>query len=121
MMGDRYEVTPQWLEAALSPVRFDAVGGSVSPSARLGYFGWCVYLSEYAQLAPPLIDGPTSQPGSLPGGNTVYRSAALDPERLSACSTEILFHSGLLSTGASAARLSALEVILAARVSARTI
>jgi hypothetical protein len=113
VVGDRYEVTPQWLEAALSASLFDAVGGSVSPSARLGYFGWCVYLSEYVQLAPPLGDGPISDPRGLPGGNTVYRSGAVDPARLAACGTELLFHAGLLASGARAARLSALEVVLA--------
>ncbi len=113
ILGDRYEVTPQWLAAALSPPQYDAVGGSVSPSPRLGYFGWCVYLSEYAQLTPPLGDGATLDPRGLPGGNTVYRAAAIAPGRLAACATELPFHAGLLAAGASAGRLSALEVVLA--------
>lgn len=113
ILGDRYEVTPQWLQAAMHPAPFDAVGGCVSPSAGLGYFGWCVYLSEYAQLAPPLSEGATSDPRGLPGGNTVYRAAALDPDVLAACATELLFHARLLAAGVSAGRMSALEVVLA--------
>ena len=104
ILGDRYEVTPQWLRSALKPAQFDATGGCVSPSPRFGYFGWCVYLSEYARLAPL----------GLPGGNTVYRAAALDADRLAACATELTFHAALLAAGASAGRQSALEVVLAA-------
>jgi hypothetical protein len=114
ILGDRYEVTPQWLAAALSPPEFDAVGGSISPRPRLGYFGWCVFLLEYAQLTPPLDDGATLDPRGLPGGNTVYRAAAIAPGRLAACATELPFHAGLLAAGASAGRSSALEVVFAA-------
>ena len=113
VLGDRYEVTAQWMEAALRPTEFDALGGCVSPRPGLSYFGWCVYLAEYAQLAPPLTDGPTMDPRGLPGGNTVYRRAAVNPERLAECATELLFHAKLIADGASAGRATALEVVFA--------
>jgi len=113
ILGDRYQVTPGWLEVATSPARFDAAGGCVSPSPRLGYFGWCVYLSEYAQLSPPISAGGTFDPRVLPGGNTVYRAAVLDADQLAACATELPFHAAFLASGHSAGQVGELEVVLA--------
>lgn len=110
VLGDRYQVTSQWLGAALQPYPFDVAGGPVSPSPSLSYFGWCVYLSEYFRLAPPLPGGPSADPSALPGGNTIYRAAAVDAGTLGACATELLFHRRLLQSGASAALISSLEV-----------
>jgi hypothetical protein len=114
LLSDTYEVTPQWLRAALQAGRYDILGGVVSPSPRLTYFGWCVYLSEYFRLAPPLPDGELRDPLALPGGNAVYRREVADPGRLAACQTEIPFHRQLLDAGASAGRDCALEVLYSA-------
>ncbi|MBI5085889.1 MAG: hypothetical protein HZB13_14975 [Acidobacteria bacterium] len=110
VLGDRYLPTPQWFAAAIAPSRFDILAGPVGPSPALSYFGWCVYLSEYFRLAPPLPGGPAADPSALPGGNAVYRTAAVDAPGLAACATELLFHRRLLESGATAALVPALEV-----------
>jgi len=110
VLGDRYLPTPQWFVAALEPRAADIAAGPVGPSAALSYFGWCVYLSEYFRLAPPLPGGPSADPTALPGGNSIYRAAAVDSRDMAACATELLFHRRLLLSGATAALVPALEV-----------
>ncbi len=111
VLGERYGVTGEWLRAAAGS-EWDAASGAVGPGA-LSYWGWVVYLSEYARLAPPVQDGAVEDFRLLAGGNAVYRAEAIDAEGLGACLTELEFHAGLKARGATAGRLAGLEVLYA--------
>lgn len=98
-LGDRYRVSPAWSKVALEHGEFDATGGAVAPPPDLSFLGWCVYLTEYAHVSPPLEKGATTDPKALPGGNVVYRAEVLERIDLAQCNTELEFHEKLLAAG----------------------
>jgi len=97
--GDRYEVTPRWVKALFERSAFDVTGGCVAPAASLNYWGWCVYLSEYAHIAPPVREGTTQQPKLVPGGNAIYNSSVVRRYATTVPRTDLAFHSSLLESG----------------------
>jgi hypothetical protein len=62
--------------------------------------GWCVYLTEYAHVSPPIEKGAASDAKALPGGNVVYRAEVFERAGLAVCNTELEFHTKLLAGGA---------------------
>ena len=113
VIGDRYEVTPGWFRALFGEPLFDMTGGCVAPSPSLNYWGWCVYLSEYAHVAPPVVDGTIADPKSLMGGNVVYSSLLVRRVEPAPDDTDLSFHGRLLQENASAGILGALELLYA--------
>lgn len=109
VVGDRYQVTPEWAAALRSAAGFDITGGPVAPGA-LNYWGWCVYLCEYLHLAPPVETGPTHQPKSVAGGNVIYRTSALEKLQAMNGESDLAFHSRLMEAGLQAGIQRDLEV-----------
>jgi glycosyltransferase involved in cell wall biosynthesis len=99
-LGDRYRVSPGWIEAARKDREFDATGGAVAPSPTLSFLGWCVYLAEYAHVSPPIEKGATIDAKALPGGNVVYRAELFERADLARRNNELEFHAKLLAAGA---------------------
>ena len=111
VLGDRYEVTAPWLNAIFEASEFDITGGCVAPAPSLNYWGWCVYLSEYAHIAPPVETGRTNEAKRIPGGNVFYKPSAL--RQTVPGETDLRLHSRLIHAGASAGILADLEVLFA--------
>ena len=113
VIGDRYEASPSWFRALFEERLFDLTGGCVAPSPNLNYWGWCVYLSEYAHVAPPLVDGVTTDPKSFMGGNVVYSSFLVGRVKPAPDDTDLSFNERLLQENVSAGILGALELFYA--------
>jgi hypothetical protein len=99
ILGDRYEATPRWRQAILDESQPEVTTGCVAPGAALSYWGWCVYLSEYAHVAPPPTCGATTDPKLVPGGNVIYSRAVLKHFPLSPSGADLSFHSMLIDRG----------------------
>jgi hypothetical protein len=113
VLGDRYEVTSPWLKALFERSAFDVTGGCVAPAASLNYWGWCVYLSEYAHIAPPVTEGATQQPKLVPGGNVLYNGSVVRRFSAAFAGTDLSFHSSLIEAGVSTGIRGDLEVCFA--------
>ena len=108
VIGDRYEVTAEWAAAVFGDLPFDVTGGCLAPSTELDYWGWTVFLSEYAHVAPPALDSLIVEPRLLMGGNVVYAASVIHRVRPDPIDTDLTFHATLLAVNASAGVSSAL-------------
>jgi hypothetical protein len=113
VLGDRYEATPRWLKALFERSSFDVEAGCVAPAANLSYWGWCVYLCEYAHIAPPVTAGPTQQPKLVPGGNVIYSASVIRQHAPAVPTSEQAFHSSLIRSGVNVGICADLEVLFA--------
>jgi hypothetical protein len=109
VLGDRYEVTPEWLEA-LRASGWAVTGGCIAPGPGLGYWGWCVYLCEYLHVAPPMEAGIAREAKLVPGGNVSYSREIVRQHPLSRAKSEWSFHASLIEAAASVGHCPALEV-----------
>lgn len=109
VLGDRYQATPRWLKE-IAEVDAEAAAGCIAPAASLNYWGWCVYLSEYAHVAPPVTDGPALEPKQAPGGNVLYSASVLGRWQPAASDTDLSFHARLMQAGVNFQIGRALEV-----------
>jgi hypothetical protein len=71
VVGDRYEVQPGWMQAAIATGPGGIVGCIDAP-ATLSAVGWAIYLAEYSHVAAPM----PAASASMPMGNVVYRNGA---------------------------------------------
>jgi hypothetical protein len=110
VVGDRYEVIPSWPAALLEKSTFEVLCGPVAPADGLSYWGWCVYLSEYAHLAPPVKEGTAVDAKLLPDGNVVYDATVVRRFPPLTGEAGLTYHRRLLQAGISAAIRSDLEV-----------
>jgi hypothetical protein len=99
-LGDRYQISQGWIEAAMEDRGFDATGGAVAPLPGLSFLGWCIFLTEYVHVSPPIKKGATIDAKGLPGGNVVYRAEVFQRAELARCNSELEFHAKLLAGGA---------------------
>jgi hypothetical protein len=110
VLGDRYEVTPTWLRALRQNCDSAVTGGCVAPGPRLDYWGWCVYLCEYAHISPPVAEGATQQPKLVPGGNVVYSHAIVRRFPPARAKSDLSFHASLIGAAVSVGICPDLEV-----------
>jgi hypothetical protein len=110
ILGDRYEVTADWLNAVLRECDLAVASGSVAPGSDLTYWGWCVYFCEYAHVAPPVVPGETTQPKLVAGGNVVYSRAIMQRFPPSGAKNELSFHSSLIGASVKVRLCPELEV-----------
>ena len=111
VVGDRYEVTAAWMKALFAEHSFDLVGGCVAPGPQLTYWGWCVYLTEYAHVSPPIADGTIRDPKLVPGGNAAYNAALVRRIKPRQTDTDLTLHARLLQSGAKTGLLNDFEVL----------
>ncbi len=110
VVGDRYEVTLAWIERLWSAEMADVETGPIAAAPNLGYWGWCVYLMEYAHVAPPVAERRAHDSSRVPGGNVVYAAAVIRHNPPRASDTEWTFHARLLHAGVPVAIRPELEV-----------
>jgi hypothetical protein len=96
VLSDRYEVTQTWLRALLQESHRAVTGGPVAPSPALNYWGWCVYLCEYAHVAPPVMKGATRRSKLVPGGNVVYSQTVVRQFPPAQANSDLRYHSDLI-------------------------
>jgi hypothetical protein len=109
VLGDRYEVTSGWFQA-LSGSNHDVAAGCVAPGSCLDYWGWCVFLCEYAHVAPPIGGGAARQAKQVPGGNVVYSREIVHRFPPSQARSEWSFHATLITAGVNVEICPKLEV-----------
>jgi len=110
VLGDRYEVTPAWIERLLRGGGAAVAAGCIAPGSHMTYWGWCVYLCEYAHVAPPVTPGETRQPKLAPGGNMVYSRAIVRQFPPARATSELSFHATLIEAGVNLRLCPELEV-----------
>ncbi len=99
VLGDRYEVTPSWIERLWAGETAEVEVGPIDAAQNLSYWGWCVYLSEYVHVAPPAATGFAHHPKQMPGGNAIYPASVIRREPPQSSDTEWIFHTRLRKAG----------------------
>ena len=105
VVSPNYYPSPQWLEEALQS-DVDVTAGCIAPAPTLSWFGWAVYFTEYSHVAPPMREGrmEPQEAWLTPGGNVIYRKAAVSLDALHPADRELDFHRRIAAQGIRFAR-----------------
>ncbi len=114
VLGDRYEVTRAWADRVWGSGTGAWETGPVGPGEELSYWGWGVYLSEYAHIAPPVRAEESRAPKDVAGGNVLYSASTIREAPQGSWGAEWTLHAALLDRGIAVAVRPELEVRYAA-------
>lgn len=100
VVGDRYEVQPGWAAAAIKS-EVDVLAGCVEAPAQASRADRAIYLAEYSHVALRTreLDLDRAEAVSVPGGNVVYKRAALARGVPAGVRSESEFHKALFDAG----------------------